>query len=205
MTDDRRPAGQKRLFVHGLIILAIMVVGSAVGVVLGEAWQQRDDPRVRTLASRNSHDVFPASDQLVLDTGDRMPSIDVFWQDGSVTSSDSLLEGHPTVLLVWSLGCDGCLEIASKWDSQMSPRIRRDAQTYVCLDKQYMSEIDDHRDLLGNRQVIFLDYKNLKQTINLALLPQVIVLDPQRFIVHVDYGVHGGFDPEVVEYLIESK
>jgi len=131
------------------------------------------------------------------------PSVDVFTVDGETVNTTALTQGHDSIVIFVSLGCESCEELISTWKS-MIDQIPDDLSVFALAEdepefaKQFVEEEDFPFPLYCEDKGIFArDYK-------IGVFPSVVGTTADGTVAFVGKMVTPEFTPARAMDLLEK-
>jgi peroxiredoxin len=131
------------------------------------------------------------------------PSVDVFTVDGETVNTTSLIQGHDSIVIFVSLGCESCEELIGTWKS-MIDQISDDLSVFALVQdepefaKQFVEEEDFPFPLYCEDKGIFArDYK-------IRVFPSVVGTTADGSVAFVGKAVTPSFTPAKAMDLLEK-
>ena len=138
-----------------------------------------------------SDDQLPVTEESLrakFERGERFPEIRLVDSTERVQllSRDSFQSD--IILIFSSMLCDACEPALTQWNQHVQPKLRPDAEVFICLPIGESYFTDEELNLFEGKRLLFYEQEKLLHELNLGFLPTYVFLDRDGFIFDVQYG-----------------
>ncbi len=139
--------------------------------------------------------------KLLFGAGNHFPFVNYISMDGVGGNSTELLLGKKSSVIFADQSCEPCQRFMEQWNQIVEPKLVKDAQQVVFLDKTSLVNGNELPDYSKNKIVCLIELDKFRKEYNLTILPTVVVMDETGIVRHIQYGHRGGIDYEILKFL----
>ena len=180
-----------------LLVCGVAALGTTIAMLVR---QKTSEVGPLPLAmSEATESQFPKEYKSYLDIGSRFPDEVYYSSPRDSGTFAQLLASGPTVLLLWTPGCESCEYQALLWDSVMEPLLLPGVREVVCLPLAYLDSADVPAVFTHNKQCIFVHDERFRSQYNFIVGPTIVAVDQQGFVAAIQYAYSPSFTAELIE------
>ena len=177
------------------IVTLFVILGVAGGIYLGYAFIE---PRVIPVADIDQGPAPTDNMNISFGRGDLFPLENCVTVSGDSVNFETLLMGHPTLLVFASAGCEPC-EKFFNFFSTVESELNRDVQVLVCFADVNPEIPQRYQQVLKNKSIVFVDTNHFLEYYNVNVYPTLVAIDEHGFVVHIQYVPIEWLEREIAE------
>ncbi|MGH8015021.1 MAG: hypothetical protein ACREBV_02400 [Candidatus Zixiibacteriota bacterium] len=187
-------------FAKHLFFTIIVFIGVVSGILIGYQLISKKQASALSTEVSGISDV-PDNMRLKFGQGDLFPEVFFFAADSTKCDLRATFRGKKCAVIFAELECVPCQDFFEQWNQIVTQNLKEGVQELVVISKEQISINGQLPEALEGMSVRILDLEEFKKVQNLVIFPTVVTIDEQGIVRHIQYGLRGGIDYEILKFL----
>ena len=190
----------KKLILKIFIFVLTISLGISIGIFVGYAIIEKDQPHFHGPEVSEFTGV-PADMLLKFEAGDSFPELNYYTRQQEHGILTELIEEKRCALIFISPDCSACPTHLEQWNQVVTQKLRQNVQEIVLTQLEPITFQSELPEYLNGKTLCFIDLEDFKSRFNLTILPTTVILDEMGKVHHIQYGLKGGIDYDILKFL----